>query len=62
MCIILWSPLSRSFFEVITFWTGGMLRFFFLGRVLRASVAPQGFALGSFPRDGFLLAAYPRIR
>ena len=31
MCIILWSPLSRSLrsslFEVITFWTRGMLRF-----------------------------------
>jgi len=25
MCIIPWSPLNRSFFEVITLWTGGML-------------------------------------
>ena len=25
MCIIPWSPLNRSFFEVMTLWTGGML-------------------------------------
>src|SRR5215217_7568651 len=25
MCIILWNPLNRSLFEVITLWTGGML-------------------------------------
>src|SRR5215213_10074936 len=37
-----------------------MLRIFLLYRVLRASVAPKGFALGSFPRrDGFLLVADP---
>ena len=37
-----------------------MLRIFLLDRVLRASVAPKGFALGSFPRrDGFLLVADP---
>jgi hypothetical protein len=42
--------LPRSLFEVITFWTGGMLRILLLGRVLRACVAPQGFALGSSPR------------
>jgi len=36
-----------------------MLRFFFLGRVLRASVAPKGFALDSSPGDDFLPAADP---
>jgi len=37
----------------------GMLRFFFLGRVLRASVAPKEFALDSSPGDDFLPAADP---
>ena len=36
-----------------------MLRIFLLDRVLRASVAPQGFALDSSPRDGFFPAAGP---
>jgi hypothetical protein len=51
--------LPGALFEVITFWTGGMLRLFFLGRVLRASAAPKGFALDSSPRDGFLPAPDP---
>jgi hypothetical protein len=36
-----------------------MLRIFLLDRVLRASVAPKGFALASSSRDGFLPAADP---
>src|SRR4051812_1090931 len=39
-----------------------MLRIILLDFMLRACVAPRGFALGSFPRDGFLLVADPMER
>src|SRR5215212_2782687 len=64
MCIIPWSPL-KSLFEVITFWTGecwGMLWVFLVGCVLRASVACQGFALGSSPRWLFACSGSDRGR
>jgi hypothetical protein len=57
MRIILWSTLSRSL-RSLRFGPGECFGFF-LGRVLRASVAPKGFALHSSPRDLLLPAADP---
>jgi hypothetical protein len=51
---------SESLFEVITLWSGGML-WILLDRVLRTSVARQGFALGTSPSplDGFMRPGDP---
>ena len=49
-------------FEVIAIWTGGVLRNLLLDRVLRASVARQGFAFETpSPPDGFVYLADPAM-
>ena len=52
MRIILWSLLNRSL-RSLRFGLGMLRIILLLDCVLRASVAPQGFALASSPRDGF---------
>ena len=51
MRIILWSLLNRSL-RSLRFGLGMLRIILLLDCVLRASVAPQGFALGSSSRDG----------
>jgi hypothetical protein len=59
MCIILLeSPKSLSL-RSLRFGPGRMLRIILLDFMLRASVAPQGFALDSSPRMAYLPAADP---